>query len=75
MIIEPRTICTISPNGRMNSTAMGRIQCEMLPVPDVGTQPRFTEKMTIATMAIQKSGALAPISEKKVAIRSKSPPT
>ncbi len=51
------------------------IQCHGVPVPDVGSQPKFTDKSTIATMAIQKSGALAPISEKNVAIRSKTPPT
>ena len=46
-----------------------------MPVPEVGSQPRLTEKSTIATIATQKSGALAPISEKNVASRSKTPPT
>ena len=59
----------------MNSTATGSTQCSAVPVPEVGSQCRFTAKITMATMAIQKSGAEAPISEKKVAMRSKTPPT
>ncbi|MGZ2425847.1 hypothetical protein ACVIRM_004871 [Rhizobium laguerreae] len=59
----------------MNSTLTGRTQCQNVPVPDVGRTCSLTAKMTIATMASQKSGAAAPISEKKVARRSKTPPT
>ena len=58
----------------MNSTAIGMIQCQTLPVPEVGSQPRLTAKTRMPTMAIQKSGAEAPTSEMKVAIRSKTPP-
>ena len=73
--IEPRTTCNIRPKGLINKTDIGNIQCQRVPVPDVGNHPKFTEKITIATMATQKSGALAPISEKNVAILSKKPPT
>ena len=58
----------------MKSTPIGRIQCQTEPVPEVGSQPRPMAKTVIPTMAIQKSGAEAPISEVKVTIRSKMPP-
>ena len=58
----------------MNSTAIGRIQCQTEPVPEVGSQPRPIAKRVMPTMAIQKSGAEAPISEVNVTIRSKMPP-
>ncbi|MGO8506637.1 hypothetical protein AB9F35_35485, partial [Rhizobium leguminosarum] len=35
----------------------GRTQCQKVPVPDVGRTCSLTAKMTIATMASQKSGA------------------
>ena len=73
MIIAPRTTCTISPKGRMNRTAMGRIQCQTVPVPEVGSQPSLTANTTMATMATQKSGAEAPISDTSEAMRSKIP--
>ena len=47
----------------MNSTAIGRIQCQTVPVPEVGSQPRPMAKTVMPTMAIQKSGAEAPIRE------------
>ena len=58
----------------MNRTPIGRIQCQTVPVPLVGSQPRPMAKTVMPTMAIQKSGAEAPISEVKVTIRSKTPP-
>ena len=45
-----------------------------MPVPEVGSQPRPMAKTVMPTMAIQKSGAEAPISEVKVTMRSKTPP-
>ena len=54
---------------------MGRIQCQTVPVPEVGSQPSPTANTTMATMATQKSGAEAPISEVSEAMRSKTPPT
>ena len=44
------------------------------PVPDVGSQPRLTEKSRMPVMATQKSGALAPASEPTPLTRSKMPP-
>jgi arylsulfatase A-like enzyme len=44
---------------------------ELLPVPDVGTSRSPTAKTSTPTIAIQKFGRLAPISESSVAIRSK----
>jgi hypothetical protein len=52
----------------------GSTQCSAVPVPEVGSQPSPTEKTMTPTMAIQKFGVEAPISEMKVAIRSKTPP-
>jgi hypothetical protein len=46
-----------------------------VPTPEVGNQPKLIEKMTMATMAIQKSGAEAPTSETIETSRSKKPPT
>ncbi|MNT44962.1 hypothetical protein D3C72_1815120 [compost metagenome] len=43
-------------------------------MPDVGSQARLTEKTTMATIASQKSGTDAPMSEMLEAIRSKKPP-
>ena len=63
------------PKGRTKRTEIGRIQCSSEPVPEVGSQARFTEKMTIATMASQKSGTDALISEMTEDSRSKKPPT
>ena len=58
----------------MNRTPIGRIQCQTVPVPLVGSQPRPMANTVMPTMAIQKSGAVAPISEVKVTMRSKTPP-
>jgi hypothetical protein len=46
------------------------IQCSAVPVPEVGSRPSPTEKTRIATIATQKSGALAPASDAVLAILS-----
>ena len=62
------------PKGRTKSTLIGRIQCQIEPVPEVGSQARLIEKTTMATIASQKSGTEAPMSETTEDRRSKKPP-
>ena len=50
------------------------IQCQGVPVPEVGSQPSVTANRRIAVIATQKSGALAPASEITLPIRSNAPP-
>ena len=44
----------------MKSTVTGRIQCQSVPVPEVGSQRSQTAKTSTPTIAIQKFGMLAP---------------
>ena len=50
------------------------IQCQGVPVPEVGSQPSMTANTRMPVIATQKSGALAPASEITLAMRSNAPP-
>jgi hypothetical protein len=71
---DPRTTCTMMPKGRTKSTQIGKIQWDNVPVPEVGSQESWMANTTIATIASQKSGTDAPISETMEEKRSKKPP-
>jgi hypothetical protein len=57
----------------MARTAMGRIQCEIPPGPEVGSHRSHTANTSTLTSATQKFGRLAPAREMKLTNRSKAP--
>ena len=72
-IRDSLTTCTKRPKGLITKMPIGIIQYGNPPIPDVGNHPRETEKTKIAVIAIQKSGALAAVSETTLEILSKRP--